>query len=171
MRANVLSIPALRDLKVGILKFQQEAQSGLEAAQMELHKLIEWIEQDRPTYWQSQTRRAFDQVAATRASLASCQMRTVGGHRPSCIEEKKSHAKAKLRLEHCHEQLKRVQQWAVKLQREVDEFRARMAAARRLVENSLPGTLAMLDRSIEALEAYAEVPAPAAEVRAGESEN
>jgi hypothetical protein len=163
MRANVLSIPALRDLKVAVIKFQQEAQGGLEVAQMELHKLVEWIEHDRPAYWQAQTRRAFDQVAATRAALASCQMRTVGGHRPSCIEEKKAHAKAKLRLEHCHEQLKRVQQWSVKLQREVDEFRARMGAARRLVENGLPVTLAMLDRSIEALESYAEVTAPAAE--------
>ena len=84
MRANVLSIPALRDLKAGILKFQQDAQGGLEAAQMELHKLIAWIEQDRPAYWNSQVRRAFDQVAATRAALMSCQMRTVGGHRPAC---------------------------------------------------------------------------------------
>ena len=42
MRANVLSIAALRDLKVGVIRFQQEAQGGLEAAQMDLHRLIEW---------------------------------------------------------------------------------------------------------------------------------
>jgi hypothetical protein len=161
MRANVLSIPALRELRAGLLLFQQEAQGGLQAAQMELHKLIAWIEEDRPAYWQGQTRRAFDQVAATRAALSACQMRTVAGHRPSCIEEKKAHEKAKLRLEHCHEQMKRVQQWAVKLHREVDEFRARMAAAQRLVEDGLPKTVAVLDRAIAALEAYAEVPAPA----------
>jgi hypothetical protein len=160
MRANVLSIPALRDLKAGVLLFQQETQGGLEAAQMELHKLIAWIEEDRPAYWQAQTRRAFDQVAATRAALASCQMRTVAGHRPSCIEEKKAHQRARQRLEDCHEKLKRVQQWAVKLQREVDEFRARISAARQLVDDGLPRTLAVLDRSIDALEAYAEVPAP-----------
>jgi hypothetical protein len=162
MPANVLSIPALRDLRAGVLLFQQECQSGLDAAQMELHKIVAWIEQDRPAYWQAQTRRAFDQVAATRAALASCQLRTVAGHRPSCIEEKKAHAKAKLRLERCHEQLKRVQQWSVKLQREVDEFRGRIGAAKRLVEQSIPKSLAMLDRSIAALEAYAEVQQPVA---------
>lgn len=170
MRANVLSIPALRELRVAIIKFQQEAQGGLESAQMDLHKLVAWIEQDRPAYWQGQTRRAFDQVAATRAALASCQMRTVGGHRPACIEEKQAHAKAKRRLEECHEKLKRVQQWAVKLQREVDEFRARIATARRLIENGLPVTLATLDRQIEALEAYAEVTAPVEEGTAGASD-
>jgi hypothetical protein len=174
MRAKVLSIPALRELRVAIIRFQQEAQGGLESAQMDLHKLIAWIEQDRPAYWQAQTRRAFDQVAATRAALASCQMRTVGGHRPACIEEKQAHAKAKRRLEECHEKLKRVQQWAVKLQREVDEFRARIAAARRLVENGLPVALATLDRQIEALESYAEVAAPAeenkSEIRSTKSE-
>jgi hypothetical protein len=163
MRAKVLSIPALRELKAAVLTFQQEAQSGLEVAQIELHKLVAWIEQDRPAYWQGQTRRAFDQVAATRAALASCQMRTVAGHRPSCIEEKKAHAKAKLRLELCHEKLKRVQHWSVKLQREIDEFRARIAAARRLVEQGLPKTVAILERSIDALEAYAEVPQPSEE--------
>jgi hypothetical protein len=163
MRANVLSIPALRDLKAGVLLFQQECQAGLDAAAMELHKIVAWIEQDRPAYWQAQTRRAFDQVAATRAALASCQMRTVGGHRPSCIEEKKAHAKAKLRLEHCHEQLKRVQRWSVKLQREVDEFRGRISAARRLVDQALPKSVAMLDRSIAALEDYAEVTQPIVE--------
>ena len=167
MRANVLSIPALRDLKAGVLLFQQECQAGLDAAQMELHKIVAWIEQDRPAYWQAQTRRAFDKVAATRAALASCQMRTVGGHRPSCIEEKKAHAKAKLRLEHCHEQLKRVQRWSVKLQREVDEFRGRIAAARRMVDQVLPKSIALLDRSIAALEDYAEVTQPVADAKDG----
>lgn len=160
MRANVHSIAALRDLKAGVIVFQQEVQGGLQVAQMELHKIIAWIEEDRPAYWQAQTRRAFDRVAATRTALASAQMRTVGGHRPSCIEEKKAHQKAKLRLEHCHEQLQRMKRWAVKLQREVDEFRARMAAVQRIVEGDLPKAIAVLDRSLAALEAYAEVPAP-----------
>ena len=153
MRANVHSIAALRDLKAGVIVFQQEVQGGLQVAQMELHKIIAWIEEDRPAYWQAQTRRAFDRVAATRTALASAQL-------PSCIEEKKAHQKAKLRLEHCHEQLQRMKRWAVKLQREVDEFRARMAAVQRIVEGDLPKAIAVLDRSLAALEAYAEVPAP-----------
>lgn len=159
MRANVHSIPALRDLKAGLLVFQQEAAGGLQSGQMELHKLIAWIEEDRPAYWQVQTRRAFDQVAATRSALASAQMRMVAGHRPSCIEEKQAHQKAKRRLEHCQERSQRVKRWAIKLQREVDEFRARIAAVQRVVEEGLPKAIAILDRSIAALEAYAEVPA------------
>lgn len=160
MRATVRSIPALRDLKQAVVKFQHETQSGLDAAQMEVHRVLAWIEQDRPAYWQAQLRRAFEGLAAARTALTTCQMRTVGGHRPACIEEKQAYEKAKRRLEHCQLQLRKVQQWAIKLQREADEFRARLSAARRLVEQELPSAAALLDRSLDALEAYAEIPQP-----------
>ncbi len=157
--ASVLSIPALRDLRAALLKFQHEAQSSLELMRLEMQRVIAWIEQDRPAYWQNQVRRAFDQVAATRTALSTCQMRTVAGRRPSCIEEKQAYEKAKRRLQHCEEQVRRVQQWATRLNRESDEFRARLAASQRLVESGIPQMTALLERSLTALEAYAEIPA------------
>jgi hypothetical protein len=159
MNASVLSIPALRDLRAALLKFQHEAQTSLELMRLEMQRVIAWIEQDRPA-WQNQVRRAFDQVAATRTALSTCQLRTVAGRRPSCIEEKQAYEKAKRRLQHCEDQVRRVQQWATKLNRESDEFRARMAAAQRLVESGIPKMAALLERSLTALEAYAEITAP-----------
>jgi hypothetical protein len=127
---------------------------------LEMQRVLAWIEQDRPAYWQGQVRRAFDQVAATRTALSTCQMRKVAGRTPSCIEEKQAHELAKRRLQHCHDQVKRVQQWATKLNRESDEFRARLAASQRLVEGGIPRMAALLERSLAALEAYAEMNSP-----------
>ena len=120
--ANITSIPAIREFKVALLKFQDEGRSSMEVLQIEIQRVLQWIEQDRPAYWATQTRRAFDLVAQTRAALKTCQMRTVAGHRPSCIEEKQAHAAAKRRLQHCQEQIRRVKQWGVKLHQERDEF-------------------------------------------------
>jgi hypothetical protein len=169
MHASVLSIPALRDLKASLLKFQHEAQTSLELMRLEMQRVIAWIEQDRPAYWQAQVRRAFDQVAATRTALSTCQMRKVAGRTPSCIEEKQAHEHAKRRLQHCHDQVKRVQQWATRLNRESDELRARLAASQRLAEGGIPRMVALLERSLAALEAYAEMTAPIQDTSTEES--
>jgi hypothetical protein len=158
--AHVTSIPAVRDFKVATLKFQDEANSALELLQVEIQRAIAWIEQDRPAYWTGEVRRAFDKVAATRVALNTCQMRTVAGRRPSCIEEKQAYDRARQRLAHCQEQVERVKRWGVKIHHECDEFRGRLASLRRTLDNGIPRTTALLERTLTALEGYAEMAAP-----------
>jgi len=158
--AHVLSIPAIRDFKVALLKFHQEASAALEIVQTETQRANAWIEYDRPSYWKDQVRRGFDGVAAARSALATCEMRKVAGHRPSCIEEKQALARAKRRLQHCQDQVRRTQQWATKIHQECDDFRARMSGLRRLLDADIPRMLARLEKMLTALEDYAETAAP-----------
>jgi predicted RNase H-like nuclease (RuvC/YqgF family) len=137
---------------------------------MELQRATQWIEHDRPAYWATATRKAFEQVAATRTALNACLTRTVAGPRSSCIEEKEAHDAAKRRLQHCQEQVERTKRWNVKLRQEIDEFRSRISALRRRLDGELPKTAAYLDRMIEALEQYAGMMNEAAPQR-GEDEN
>jgi hypothetical protein len=159
--AHVLSIPAIRDFQTALRKFQQELALSCDMLGAEIQRAIAWIEYDRPAYWSAQTRKAFDGVAETRTRLNTCLMRTVAGRRPSCIEEKQACEQAKRRLQHCQEQVRRVQQWAVKIHRESDEFRGRMARVRRLLDADLPQMDALLERTLTALESYAGMAAPA----------
>ncbi|MEZ6057685.1 MAG: hypothetical protein R3C01_13375 [Planctomycetaceae bacterium] len=158
--ANVRSIPVIREFRGAVQLFLEEAQGSLDAIAMEMQRAFAWVEEERPHYWERQSRRAFDQVAQARSALHTCTMRTVADHRPSCIEEKQALAAAKRRLEHCQEQMKRVQKWAVKIRHEADEFRGRLSGLRRLLENDLPELLAQLDQAATALEAYADITAP-----------
>ncbi|MBX3442973.1 MAG: hypothetical protein KF774_11245 [Planctomyces sp.] len=153
--AQVQSIPALRELQAALASFRDDASSSLDMMLMELQRAVDWIEHDRPAYWQLQTRRAFEQVAATRTALNTCQMRTVAGRRPSCIEEKEAYAAARRRLQHCQEQVERVKRWSIKVRHEVDEFRSRLSALRRRLDGELPKSVAALDRMAAALEEYA----------------
>jgi hypothetical protein len=158
--ADITSIPAIREFKVALLKFQDEGRSALEVLQIEIQRVLQWIEHDRPAYWTVQMRRAFDLVAQTRTALRTCEMRSVGGRRPSCIEEKQAFAAAKRRLQHCQEQIPRVKQWSVKLHQERDEFRGRMSGLSRVLEQQIPQMAALLDRISTTLEDYAEMTAP-----------
>lgn len=158
--ANVRSIAAIREFRAAVQVFLDEAQGSLDLMRMELQRAFEWIEHDRPHYWEGQMRRAFDLVAQTRTALETCLMRTVAGHRPSCIEEKQAHAAAKRRLEHCREQINRVKQWTVRLHHEANEFRGRMASLQRALEHDVPRLLALLHQTAEILEQYAEIAPP-----------
>ncbi len=102
-----------------------------------------------------QLKRAFDKVAETRTALTTCQMRTVAGRRPSCIEEKQAHDAAKRRLEFCQEQIERVKRWGVKLRHDADELRGRLAGCQRLAESDITKSMALLANIVESLERYA----------------
>lgn len=158
--ANIRAIPEVRRFRAAVQRFREEAGSGLESIGMELQRVTQWVEQDRPLYWQQQLRKAFDLVAATRIALQSCLMRGVGDRKPSCIEEKQAHEAAKRRLQHCHDQVERVKRWGVKLQHELDEFRGRMSGLRRIVDSEAAELCELLLKIAEVLESYADMTAP-----------
>jgi hypothetical protein len=152
---QVTSIEAVKDFAPTLATMQEELKGVLSSLQIEMQRAIGWIEQDRPRYWQTQLKRAFDKVAETRTALTTCQMRTIAGRHPSCIEEKVALANAKRRLEFCQEQIALVKRWAVKIHHEADELRGRMAGVQRLAESDLTKSLTLLANIVESLERYA----------------
>ncbi len=155
--AKVTDITAVRAFKVALIEFEEEASSALEMMQMQLHRTLDWVEHEQPAYWTKQIQIGFEKVSQARTALSTCQMRTVAGRRPACIEEKQALAKAKRRLQHCQEMLPRVKKWAVKLTEESDEFRGRSSAFGRIVEMDLPRMIALIERTAASLEQYADV--------------
>ncbi len=153
---KVTSIEALESLRSSLKKFDDEAISAVRAMMLTLQKAIDWVEIDRPAYWKTQTKLAFDRVSATRTALSACQMRTVAGRHPSCIEEKVACEKAKRRLQFCQEQIERVKKWGVKVRHEADEFRGRIAGLQKSLDADVPQMTELLSRTIAALAAYVE---------------
>lgn len=154
-KVQVTSIEAVKDFAPTLAFMQEELKGVLSSLQIEMQRAIGWIEHDRPRYWQTQLKRAFDKVAETRTALTTCQMRTVAGRHPSCIEEKVAHANAKRRLEFCHDQIEVVKKWTVKIHHEADELRGRMAGVQRLAESDITKSLALMANIVESLERYA----------------
>lgn len=163
MSVNVRSIPAIREFRAAVITFADELRVTLETIQMELQRAFEWIETDRPQYWQRDVRRAFDLVAATRAALNTCLARTVAGRKPSCIEEKQAYEAARRRLRFSEEQIERVKRTAIRIRHDANEFRGQLSALRRLQDRELPELLKILHRTAVILESYAEMEAPAEE--------
>ena len=154
--AHVTSVEAVARFATALRQFEDEASQALLSLDQQIGKALQWLDDEQPAYWRSQMRRQYDEVARTRNALENCLMRTVAGDRPSCLEEEKTHRAAKRRLEIATAKPDLVRSWAIKVHREVDEYRGRIGQLRQTLDGELPRTLALLERTQAALAAYLE---------------
>ncbi len=96
--ANVSSIDAVRRFAAAVVQFYEEAGLCVTQLEMEMRKVINWLERDRPGFWKRETESWDRKSAEARVMLHKCRMRRVGDFRPTCFEEQKY-------VEHCKRQL------------------------------------------------------------------
>lgn len=154
--ANVQSVDAIKDVRTALIKFHERATSAMGDLRQKIDRTVSWLELDRPNYWREQERRAYDLVASTRVALETCRLRTVGGRKSDCIEEKKAFERAKMRMEYVREKQQAVRKWMVQAGRETNEYRSRTSTFLRALEQDVPLMIAQLGRMIDAIEAYSE---------------
>ncbi|MFN4258894.1 MAG: hypothetical protein ACK4RK_06320 [Gemmataceae bacterium] len=172
--AQVRSIAALHELHVALNLFNEEATEALAAIEQETRRMNDWLH-DQHQYWQVQIRKAQNAVAAARMDLARREIPDALGHVPDCIEQIKALRRARLRLEHAEEQVKRVQHWRNhRLPQAIRDYEAAARPFANYLLGDLPRSLALLRRMSAALEAYVQktpvVAAPAPTATASDTE-
>ena len=157
-RANVKSIEAIRNFRVALIKFADKVTDAVESMKDQVFHAVDWVEHDQPRHWHQQELTAYDRVSEARIQLEVSKMRKeTADFRPSLIEEEQALQAAKRRLEYCRQKVQLVKAAAIKVRHEADEFQGRLSQVDRLLETDLPNMIAMLERMISSLEAYAEV--------------
>jgi len=159
--ANVMSIDALRALKVALQRFETDAINALVQLELEGRRPVAWIEQDRALYWPRETRKASDAVSEARIALERCEVTTSAEDQRYCYDERKLLEKAKRRLRLCEEKVQAVRRWRVRIRKEVDEFAVQIAKLKRYLENDLVRGIAALERMSGSLEQYVQRRQPA----------
>jgi Mg2+ and Co2+ transporter CorA len=157
-RANVKSIEAIRDFRVALIKFAEKITDAVESMKDQVFHAVSWVELEQPRHWHQQELTAYDRVSEARIQLEVSKMRKeTADFRPSLIEEKQALRAARRRLEYCRQNVQLVKTAAFKVRHEADEFQGRLGQVDRLLETDLPNMIAMLERMVSSLEAYAEV--------------
>lgn len=152
--ANVHSVEAVAAFTTALRVFEDEASRALVSIDEQIRGAQNWLDHDAPSYWRQQVRLRYDAVAQARLALEACQRKTVGDHRPSCIEEKEAYETAKRRLHEAEEKVIICQRVAQRIRHEVDEYRGRIMQLKGFLEGDLPRTVVLLERMIDALESY-----------------
>jgi hypothetical protein len=154
--ARVTEIDALRAWKAALCVFTEAAEEALVAADMDIRRTADWLD-ERRRFWEDELRRREDGVTHAKAELTRKKLMPIIGKSPDTSEEEKQLRRAVARLEEAELKVKRTRKWAPIYQRAVEEYHG---IARRLgafLEMDMRRAAALLDRKIAALEAYVAV--------------
>lgn len=153
--ANVKSIEHIRDLRVGLVKFEETSRDAVTLLAMEVRRATEWIETDRRRYWPVQVKKASQKLAERRSELQRCQSSYGADEAPPCFEQKKAYQRARDRLRYCEDQVRVTKRWIRMIRQELTEFEGQMAQMTTMLDMDLPRALTTLARMLNALEKYA----------------
>ncbi len=158
--ARVTSVQPITDFKAALLGFCQEAKEVLASIDMEIRRMSDWVERDRLSFWQRETRNRQEELSQAKADLFRKQITRISGQNPDFLEERDALRKATYRLEEAEEKVQLCRRWGGRqLPRAVDEYQGPGRQLGAMVEGNPPGIAILLDRVLRSLEAYLELEA------------
>ena len=158
--ANVTSIDAVAEFKAVLQQFEADVRDALVTLQLESQRAIDWIENDRATYWPHQVRTASEKVTEARNNLERAQLSIRPDDKPSCYQDKKELASAIKRLRYVEDKVRLVRQWRRRLHHETDEFHSKVGRIDQIIDVDLSRAIAALDRIVTALDRYSDQSKP-----------
>lgn len=159
-QADVHSIEALKDFRVAMALFGEDAVSALGAVDMEVRRTVQWVTHDRRAYWQEQIKRRRDKVAQAKAEVFRRKLAKTADSTPAFSEQKELLRQAEASLRDAETRADLVKKWEPALQQAVFEYHGSTQRIKSLAGGDVPRALALLGRLIDALEAYLRVSPP-----------
>ena len=153
-QANVQTFDAVSAVRTALVSFGDQLEQALTTIDIEMRRMMDWLEHDRPRFWRTQVRVAVDEVTAARAALHRCLMFPVADERPSCYEERAALKKAQARLAYCEEKSERLTHWIREVRHEILEYEGRVRQLNEIVELDVPQAVGILTKLLARLEEY-----------------
>jgi len=152
---NVANIQVLRDVRAALCLLGDDARNALSATEMEISRMVNWLQNDRRLHWDSQIRQCRQELATYKAELFRKRTSQVMGNESNLAEPKELVRTATRKLEYAENQLAKVKRWQQPLQQALMEYRGASQPLSDSLGGDLERGLALLDRMIMVLEEYA----------------
>lgn len=153
--ANVKSLSALDGFLKSLAVTESELMRCVEATQVELNRITEYLERSAPAYWKREYQRAGEKLEVARAALSRCEQVTREDERKSCFLEKKQVTLAKQRADFCEERLRALKSISRQWQQERLKTFAHLQQVLDIAETGLPTAQHILKQIIAPLRQYA----------------
>jgi hypothetical protein len=160
--ANVLSVQTLKDFKVVMCNFAEEARNSLSGVDMELRRVRDWLERDQLGYWQSQVKRRQEDLMAARADLHRRKISQQGSDAVSDADQKEALREAQRRLAVAEEKVAVVKRLIPFLLHAIDEYHSHSQPLGDHLSGGFEKSVFSLEKMIGSLESYLALKAPTA---------
>jgi hypothetical protein len=162
--ANVLSLQALKDFRVAMANFGEDARNSLGGVDMELRRMRDWLERDQLGYWQAQIKRRSQDLQQARADLHKRQLSQQGSDAVSDADQKEAVRECQKRLRVAEEKAALVKRLIPQLQHAIDEYHSHSQPLGDHISGGFEKSMAGLEKMVLAIESYHALKAPAAPV-------
>jgi hypothetical protein len=160
--ANVLSIQTLKDFKVAMINFAEDARNSLSGCDMELRRMRDWLERDQLGYWQSQIKKREEQLMQARADLHKRKISQQGSDAVSDAEQKENLREAQRRLRVAEEKYASIKRLIPFLHHAIDEYHSHSQPLGDHLAGGFEKSLFTMEKMIQSLQAYLALQAPTA---------
>jgi hypothetical protein len=159
-QASVHSIDALKDLRVALALYGEDALGALGAVEAEVRRTLRWLQEERPVYWNEQIKRRREQVATARAEVFKRNLQKKPDYTPPMSEQKENLRKAEASLQDAEKRLAMVKKWQPLIKQAILEYHGSIQRLKDLAAGDIPRAVNVLSRMIDSLEAYLSVVVP-----------
>ncbi len=159
--AHVQSIAALEELRGALLRFKSEAQNALNAAEIEVKRTRDWL-QERLQSWQYELKRRRRALEEAQAALRACEamamaaaIASAGNAAPDCSPFAAAVMRAKRRVEEAEQELRVVQEYMKRVEEAIASYQQQARQLAQMLENDLLKGADFLSESVTILLSYA----------------
>jgi hypothetical protein len=160
--ANVQSIQTLKDFKVAMITFGEDARNALSGVEMDLRKMRDFLERDQLGYWQMQIKRRNEEVMQARADLHRRKISQQGSDAVSDAEQKEALREAMRRMRVAEEKVALIKRLIPQLHHAIAEYHSHAQPLGDHLTGGFERSLAVLERMVLSLESYIATAAPTA---------
>jgi hypothetical protein len=160
--ANVQSVQTLKDFKVAMVTFGEDARNALGGVDMELRRMRDWLERDQLGYWQMQVKRRAEEVMQARSDLHRKKISQQGSEAKTDTEQKEALREATRRLRVAEDKVALIKRLIPQLHRIVDEYHSHSQPLADHLTGGFERSVNTVERMVVALESYIATNAPSA---------
>jgi hypothetical protein len=160
--ANVLSVDTLRDFKVQMINFAEDARNSLGGVDMELRRIRDWLERDQLGYWVAQIKKRQEDLMQARSDLHRRKLSQSGSDAVSDADQKEALREATKRLHAAEEKVAVIKKLIPFLHHAIDEYHSHSQPLGDHLAGGFEKSLSILEKMTRALDAYAALKAPTA---------
>lgn len=152
-QARVTSADALDSFRASLVIFSTKARQSVDSVRDRIHRLRIWLQTDQRMHWQNEIRRGRRALDQAQQELYSARL---SGLADTVTVREIAVRKAKATVETAEEKLRNVVKWSRNLDVLADPLMKRLDAFREFIDHEMPEAIALLYRTREILDAYAE---------------
>jgi hypothetical protein len=155
MQADVRSIAAIHEWLANLKLYREAANGTLVGVEMEIRRGLDWVA-EQGSLWAKAAKESEQELWQAKQDLNARKTPNWDGREPDTTVQERAVRRAAARLEHAQEQIQKCRQWLQKLPRHIDEtYRGASNRLNLILEGDLARAMALLEKQVASLEAYA----------------